>query len=205
MSNENSHLLEEYKELGLYVRNDNDMLSKLTAVFLPLSITALALPYLKTGAPKLLAVSGGVTLMTVWFLSSEIVMDRLSIRFSRILVLDRILKFNSHGRNRSRTIVLKSQSLRHWMFGVYIVTALFVTCDIKVENIVQPTDTKVEATLRTIDIWTTPDLWPSEEWIVKLAITAETILALIMVAIVVGICVWICKRDSKSPNSENKT
>ena len=102
MSNENSHLLEEYKELGLYVRNDNDMLSKLTAVFLPLSITALALPYLKTGAPKLLAVSGGVTLMTVWFLSSEIVMDRLRIRFSRILVLDQILKFNSHGRNRKQ-------------------------------------------------------------------------------------------------------
>ena len=204
MSNENLHLLEEYKELGLYVRNDNDMLSKLTAVFLPLSITALALPYLKTGAPKLLAVSGGVTLMTVWFLSSEIVMDRLEIRFSRILALDQILNFNSHGRNRSRTIVLKSQSLRHWMFGVYIVIALFVTCDIKVETIVQPTDTKVKATLGTINIWSTPDLRLSDEWIIKLVITAETIVAFIMVAIVVGICVWICKHHSKHSSPENK-
>ncbi len=205
MLHENSHLLEEYKELGLYLRNDNDMLSKLTAVFLPLSITALALPYLKTGAPKLLAVSGGVTLMTVWFLSSEIVMDRINIRFSRILKLDQILEFDSHGISQSRTIRLKSQSLRYWMFGVYIVIALFVTCDIKVETIVQPTDTKVEATLGTIDIWTTPDLRLSDEWVIKLVITAETIVALIMVAIVVGICVRICKHDSKSSSPKSKT
>ena len=70
MSNENPHLLEEYKELGLNVRNDNDALLKLTALFLPLAIAALALPYWKTGTPKLLAISGGVTLMTIWFLNS---------------------------------------------------------------------------------------------------------------------------------------
>ena len=89
---------------------------------------------------------------------------------------------------------MKSQNLRRWMFAVYIVIALLVACDIEVKTIgieVQPTDTKVEATLGAIDIWTTPDLWPSEEWIVKLSITVETIVALITIAIVVGIWGWI--------------
>lgn len=194
MSNENPHLLEEYKELGLNVRNDNDALLKLTALFLPLAIAALALPYWKTGTPKLLAISGGVTLMTIWFLSSEITTDRLATRLSRIFELEQILKFNSLIRYNGKPIVLKSQNLRRWMFAVYIVIALFVACDIEVKTIgieVQPTDTKVEATLGAIDIWTTPDLWPSEEWIVKLSITVETIVALITIAIVVGIWGWI--------------
>ena len=207
MSNENPHLLEEYKELGLNVRSDNDALLKLTAVFLPLAIAALALPYWKTGTPKLLAISGGVTLMTVWFLSSEITMERLGARLLRIFELEQILEFNSLIRYSGQPIVLKSQNLRRWMFGVYIVIALFVACDIEVETIgieVQPTDTKVEATLGTIDIWTTPDLWPSKEWIVKLSITVETIVALITVAIVVGIWVWILKHDDKCPTPENK-
>ena len=205
MSNENPHLLEEYKELGLNVRNDNDALLKLTAVFLPLAIAALALPYWKTGTPKLLAISGGVTLMTVWVLSSEITMERLGARLLRIFELEQILEFNSLIRYSGQPIVLKSQNLRRWR--VYIVIALFVACDIEVETIgieVQPTDTKIEATLGTIDIWTTPDLWPSKEWIVKLSITVETIVALITVAIVVGIWVWILKHDEKRPTPENE-
>ena len=57
MSNENPHLLEEYKELGLSWRHDSESLSKLTTVLLPLSIAALTLPYLKPAElPTLLAV-----------------------------------------------------------------------------------------------------------------------------------------------------
>ena len=70
MSNENSPLLEEYKELGLSWRHDSESFSKLTAVLLPLSIAALTLPYLKAGTPKLLATVGGLMLMTFWFFSS---------------------------------------------------------------------------------------------------------------------------------------
>ncbi len=207
MSNENSNLLEEYKELGLNVRNDNDASLKLTAVFLPLAIAALALPYWKTGTPKLFAISGGVTLMTVWFFSSEITTERLTTRLLRIFELEQILQFNSLIRYGGRPIVLKSQNLRRWLFVVYIVIALFVACDIEVETIgieAQPTNTQVEATLGTIDIWTTPDLWPSEEWIVKLSITVETIVALITVTIVVGIWGWIYLRDDKHSSPENE-
>ena len=45
------HILEEYRELGLCWRHDDEWFSKLTAVLLPLSIAALALPYLNR-SPK---------------------------------------------------------------------------------------------------------------------------------------------------------
>ena len=77
-------LLEEYKELGLCWRHDDDVFAKLTAVLLPLSIAALTLPYLKPGAPKLLCVAGGLMLMVHWFFSSKRNEDRSCIRFSRI-------------------------------------------------------------------------------------------------------------------------
>ena len=210
MSNENSHLLEEYKELGLCWRHDDEMFSKLTAVLLPLSIAALTLPYLKAGAPKLLAAVGGLMLMTFWFLSYLIYKSRFEIRFCRIYEIERLGGFDSHLRyhRESTKNILKDQRLRSWMFGLYLVIALLVTCDIKVEAIgteVQPTDTKAEDTLGTIDIWTTPDLCPLESWIVKLVITGETLVYLIIAAAVVWIWVWICKRDSKHSSSENKT
>ena len=47
-------LLEEYKELGLCWRHDDEVFGRLTAILLPLA-SALTLPYLKTGTPKLLA------------------------------------------------------------------------------------------------------------------------------------------------------
>ena len=44
-------LMDEYREQGFCWRHDDEMLSRLTAVLLPLSIAALTLPYLKHGPP----------------------------------------------------------------------------------------------------------------------------------------------------------
>ena len=210
MSNENSYLLEEYKELGLCWRHDDEVFAKLTAVLLPLSIAALTLPYLKPGAPKLLCVVGGSMLMVHWFFSSKRNEDRSGIRFSRIREIEQILGFDSHlriHRKRDKS-VLKGQRLRSWMFGLYLVIAFFVTCYIKVEarNFrIQPDISKFVATLGSVDVLTTPDLWPSHEWTVKLVITFETLVYFIIAAIVVGIWRWLWKHDFKNSNPESKT
>ena len=94
------------------------------------------------------------------------------------------------------------------MFGLYLVIAFFATCDIKVEVVgkeAQSTDTKVEATLGSVDVLTTPNLWISHEWTVKLSITVETLVYLIIAAAVVWIWVWICKRGRNGSSPENKT
>ena len=210
MSNENPHLLEEYKELGLSWRHDSESFSKLTAVLLPLSIAALTLPYLKAGAPKLLATIGGLMLMTFWFFSSLTYENRSYIRWSRMHEIEQILGFDSHLRIKRERVksVLKVQGLRCWMFRLYLVIAFFVTCYIKVESgnfRIEPDVRKLVPTLGSVNVLTTPDLWISDEWIVKLSITVETLMYLIIAAAVVWIWVWICKRDSKHSSSENKT
>ena len=209
MSNENSHLLEEYKEQSLFCRLDSELFSKLTAVLLPLSIAALTLPYLKPGTPKLLAAVGGLMLMTFWFFLSLNYENKLRIRWSRIHEIERILGFDSHlriDRERAKS-VLKAQRLRSWMFGLYLAIVFFVTCYIKVESTdirMEPDVRKFGTTLGSVDVLTTPNLWLSDEWIVKISITVETLVYLIIAAVVVRIWVWICKRDGKRPSPENK-
>ena len=142
MSNEISHglalkeyfisercILEEYKELGLCWRHDDDWISKLGAVLLPLSIAALTLPFLRAEIPKLLAVAGEVTLMTFWFVSSHICKRRFEIRFSRIREIERTLGFDSNLRyhRESANRILKHQRLRWCIFIVYLVIAILVS------------------------------------------------------------------------------
>ena len=210
MSNENPHLIEEYKELGLCWRHDDEVFAKLTAVLLPLSIAALTLPYLKTGTPKLFAAIGGLMLITFWFFSSLKHKKRTEIRFSRIHEIEQFLRFDSHLRyHRERTKdILKDQRLRSWMFRLYLVIAFLATCYIKVEagNFrIQPDISKFVATLGSVDVLTTPDLWPSHEWTVKLVITFETLVYFIIAAVVVGIWRWLWNHDLKNSNPESKT
>ena len=202
------YLLEEYRDQGLCWRHDDDVFAKLTAVLLPLSIAALTLPYFKDGVPKLLAASGGLTLMAFWILSSKLYSRRLKIRFSRIHEIERILGFDSHLRYDRKTNpkVWKAQLLRYCMFGVYLVTALSITCDIKVEatdpkvkiahSVAQfirvSSNPKVETALWTIDLWPPFGLWSTDAWIIKLVITTETFAFLIIiVAVVIAVCIWI--------------
>ena len=212
-------LLEEYKEQGLCWRNDDQAFSRLTAVLIPLSIAALTLPYLRNGTPKLLAVSGGLLLMTFWILSSELHTRRLTIRFSRLHEIERILGLNSHLKYHMETNkkVWRFQILRRYMFWLYLPIAFFVTCDIKVEptdpkvkvahSVVQFirafSDPKVETALCSIDLWPLFGLWSTDAGIAKLAITVETIGVVIFT--VVGYLIYKKYRDRIRPNPENKT
>lgn len=201
------HLLEEYREQCLCWKHDDDMFSKLTAILFPLSIAALTLPYLKPGTPKLLCVVGGLMLIAHWFFTSESFEDRSNIRWSRIHEIERILGFDSHlriDRERQKS-VWKGVPLRRLIFIVYIIIALFVTCDIKVapvnSTVAHSLDrfiqffshTKVETALWTID------LWPTDAWTVKLVITFETLIVgvIVIVAADVCACIWTWKRVGK--------
>ena len=183
-------LLEEYKELGLCWRHDDDWIAKLTAVLLPLSIAALTLPYLKGGVPKLLGVVGGLSLMAFWFFSTQICKRRFEIRFSRIREIERILGFDSHLRyhRESANRKLKHQRLRRCMFIVYIVLALFVACDIKVEATDQTvvnriaqfihalSNPKVEAAVISFNLWPPFGFWSADAWSITLVVTPGTII-----------------------------
>ena len=168
-------LLEEYRELGLCWRHDDEWISKWTAVLLPLSIAALTLPYLKDGAPKLLAVTGGLTLIIYWYVSSLISKRRFEIRFSRIHQIEEILGFDSHSRYRrkSRESLLKHQRLRGVMFFLYLVIAFFVTLETRFQTI--------------------------EGWTVRSEFTFSTFVYLILIGIVGGIIfgIWIGCRERK--------
>ena len=177
-------LLEEYRELGLCWRHDDEVFSKLTAVLLPLSIAALTLPYYsKVEMPKLLAAAGGLMLMAFWFFSSESYKGRFEIRFTRIYQIEDILGLDSHLRyhKESTKSVWKDRPLRCCMLIVYLVIAFLVTCNIKIES--------------------------TNAWTISSVITAETLVFLIIVIIVVGI--WICtliiNRDRKRSSPENKS
>ena len=199
-------LLEEYREQCLCCRHDSDLLSKLTAVLFPLAIAALTLPYLRAGAPKLFAVVGGLMLMIFWFFLSLNYEHKFRIRWSRVHEIERVLGLDSHlriDRERAKSI-LKAQRLRSWMFISYIVIALLVTCNIKVESTIRDVGPKIGYTLGAVDVWTTPNLCFFDEWTVKLVITLETLVCLIIAAVVVYIWVRICKRDGKHSNAESK-
>ncbi len=170
-----NRLLEEYKELGVCWRQDDDWISKWTAVLLPLSIVALTLPYLKDPAPELLGVTGGLVLITYWYLSSLISKRRFEIRFSRIHQIEEILGFDSHLRYRRKSCksLLKHQRLRGAMFFVYLVIAFCVTLKTKVEE--------------------------SKEWTMTLDFTIQTFVVLIFVGFIIGIIIgyWVGRRDRK--------
>ena len=220
MSNETSYLLEEYKELGLSWRRDSDALVKMETIFIPLSIAALTLPYyLKVEIPKLLSVSGGLMLMVYWFIMVCLYMRKLDSWLPRMREIEGHLGFNSQCRyHRRRTtgnrgIIDKGLSFRYLrlqVFRLYVIITLLIMFDIKVEALSknESTDTKVEATLGVIDVLTTPDLWPTDAWIIKLIFTVET-LVFLPIAIIAFFGAMIiyrsCCHFPKKTSPENKT
>ena len=85
--------------------------------------------------------------------------------------------------------------------------SFFVTCYIKVEdgNVrIEPDIRQFAATLGSVDVLTTPDLWPSHKWTVKLIFTIETLVHLIIAASVAWIWVWIRKHNSKSSSPKKR-
>ena len=169
-------LLEEYKELGLCWRHDDQLRSKLTSILLPLSIAALTIPYLKPGPPKLLCACGGLMLMMFWFVSSCLYMRRFNIRFSRIQEIERTLGFDSHLRyhreiDKSRW---KFRNLHLIIFLLYEIIALAV-------------------------LWNTKA--GSAKWIVELVASFEN-LVYSAIAVGIGIGFYFIHRNLVNPEKE---
>ena len=74
-------LIESYKEQSLAWRHDDSMLHRMTSLLLPISFTALVVPYVNKEIPVLLLLVGASILMIFWFLLCQILYIRMRIRF----------------------------------------------------------------------------------------------------------------------------
>ena len=78
----NDLLIETYKEQSLAWRHDDSILHRMTSLLLPISFTALVLPYVNKNIIVVLPVlAGGSILMIFWFLLCQILYIRIRIRF----------------------------------------------------------------------------------------------------------------------------
>ena len=128
--------LESYKEQTASWRHLDSLFHRFTSVILPVSIAALALPYLNAGTagaaaekPKWIPIAGGLVLMVFWIFSSEITGIRDRIRFDIIHKMEGDLgMINGHKEFKKRraeewTKILRSHYLRRVMFVAYLAAA----------------------------------------------------------------------------------
>ena len=136
LSRRDQLLIESYKEQTAAWRHENDLLYRFTTITLPVSIAALAVPYVQKGVPDLLAILGGLTLMMFWALSCQIMQIKSNLRFSIIKEIEecwhipshkdcRVIKKNTYGEKRSDR--LRSHFLRCCMFWVYLLMVVGLT------------------------------------------------------------------------------
>ncbi|MYE89100.1 hypothetical protein F4X33_08920 [Candidatus Poribacteria bacterium] len=130
------YLIESYKEQAASWKHEDNLLYRFTSIILPLSIAALAVPYVEAKVPDLLATIGGLTLMTFWAISCQITHIKSNIRFS---ITNKIEKFwgvpghrgfksireKTYGKRAS--YFLRSQVLRCYMFWVYLGIVVLLT------------------------------------------------------------------------------
>ena len=170
LSRRDQLLIESYKEQTAAWRHENVLLYRFTTITLPVSIAALAVPYVQKGVPDLLAALGGLTLMTFWTFSCQIMQIKSNLRFSVINEIEEYWHIPSHkdckvrkentyaeeGNDRFR-----SHFLRCCIYWVYLVIVGVLTL------------------YRTIDC-----MW-STQWELKTAIIsiAEIIVTLILVGV----------------------
>lgn len=119
------YLIESYKEQNASRRHEDNVFLRFTSVILPLSIAALGIPYVNKDVPDLLAVLGGLTLMTFWAIFSQITHVKSKIRFSTINEIERYWAVPSHKefekrRNKTYGKKLKSHFLQCCTFWVYL-------------------------------------------------------------------------------------
>ena len=84
LSRRDQLLIESYKEQTAAWRHENNLLHRFTTITLPVSIAALGVPYVQEDVPDLLATLGGLTLMTFWAFSCQIMQIKSNLRFSII-------------------------------------------------------------------------------------------------------------------------
>ena len=129
LSRRDQFLIESYKEQTAAWRHENDLLYRFTTITLPVSIAALGVPYVQEGVPDLLATLGGLTLMTFWAFSCQIMQIKSNLRFSVINEIEKywhipshkdckVIKDNTYGKKESDR--LRSHFLRCWLFWIYL-------------------------------------------------------------------------------------
>ena len=131
-------LIEAYKEQTASWKHEDSLFHRFTSIILPLSVVMLGVPYVQNGETiALLALIGGILLMTFWGISSQIMHTKDRIRFSIINKLEDkfstigLERFSGHDefrriRDKAGGKRLRNYTLRVWMFWVYFVVALVV-------------------------------------------------------------------------------
>ena len=130
LSRRDQLLIESYKEQTAAWRHENNLLYRFTTITLPVSIGALGVPYVQKGVPDLLAVLGGLTLMTFWAFSCQIMQIKSNLRFSVINEIEacwhilshkdcKVRKQNTYGKKGSDRF--RSHFLRCCIYWVYLV------------------------------------------------------------------------------------
>lgn len=127
---ERQERIEEYKEIGLDWRHDDQGFWRLTRLFLPLSFGALALPYLESPPPISFCAIAGMTLMSFWYMSFWLYAQRFRMRFNRMQQIEGILGFNYHLKYHAE--MDKNPFKFRWLYTVlfigYIVAWLIRLC-----------------------------------------------------------------------------
>ena len=136
LSRRDQFLIESYKEQTAAWRHENDLLYRFTTITLPVSIAALGVPYVQKGVPDLLAILGGLTLMTFWAFSCQIMQIKSNLRFSVINQIEECWQIPSHkdckvrkgntyrGKGSNR---LRSHFLRCCIYWIYLVIVAGLT------------------------------------------------------------------------------
>ena len=129
LSKREQYMIESYKEQTAAWRHENNLLYRFTTILLPVSIAALGVPYVQPKVPDLLATVGGLTLMTFWAFSCQIIETKSKLRFSIINEIEKYWdipshnnliarKKNTYGKKANR--FLRSHFLRCCIFWVYL-------------------------------------------------------------------------------------
>ena len=134
-SEEQRHLLlESYKEQTAAWRHHDQLFQRFTSIILPVSFTALVVPYVKEDVPKLLPIAGGIMLMLFWIVYSEIADIKARTCFEIIHKIEKKLEMYGHKdwaekRKKRWTRILGTRRLHLVIFGIYIVASIVLLWD----------------------------------------------------------------------------
>ena len=124
--NNETLLIKIYKENSLAWRHDDSMLHRMTSLLLPISFTALVLPYINKNIIVVLPVlAGGSILMIFWFLLCQILYIRMRIRFEVMSQIEKHWCTPGHRhfrdmRNEIFTKIPRGMLLYKGVFYVYL-------------------------------------------------------------------------------------
>ena len=135
LSPEERHLLlESYKEQTVSWRHHDQLFQRFTSIILPVSFTALVVPFVKDGVPKSLPIVGGVMLMLFWLFYSEIAAIKTRVHFELIHEIERRLEMYGHKdwaekRKERRSSWIGIRRLHWGIFGIYILASIVLYWD----------------------------------------------------------------------------